>query len=97
MTRSSRRWVLFQAGNNRVVVESSIDEQADQISSLYDLLTFSDRPLSPSGLHRDRERQTDSLPKRSVLDVLRLVKESLGEEGMRRLEEDGVVPRRREL
>jgi len=59
--------------------------KADQIASLYDLLTFKDQPNS------QRERNG---VKKSVPDILRMVKESLGEEGLKRLQEDGIVRRR---
>jgi hypothetical protein len=32
--------------------------------------------------------------KKSVPDILRMVKESLGEEGLKRLQEDGIVRKR---
>ena len=59
--------------------------QADQIASLYDLLTFKDQPNSQKVRHG---------VKKSVPDILRMVKESLGEEGLKRLQEDGIVRRR---
>jgi hypothetical protein len=59
--------------------------QADQIASLYDLLSFKDQPNS----------QNDKRGvKKSVPDILRMVKESLGEEGLKRLQEDGIVRKR---
>lgn len=65
--------------------------QADQISELYSLLSYRDRKDQP-GRHQDKSKVGRSVP-----DILRMVKDSLGEEGLRRLEEDGVgVQRRRE-
>lgn len=46
-------------------------------------MTIQDRPV------RDGE-MTASKVKKSVPDILRMVRESLGDEGIRRLEEDGV-------
>jgi len=63
--------------------------QADQIASLYELLNFHDKPDN-----RDSSGKGTVGVKKSVADVLRMVRESLGEEGARRLEEDGVVGRR---
>jgi hypothetical protein len=60
------------------------DKQADQIASLYDLLTFKDKP--------DTRHGKPGVMK-SVPDILRMVKESLGEEGLRRLQEDGGIKR----
>ncbi|KAK4686263.1 hypothetical protein P7C73_g3869, partial [Tremellales sp. Uapishka_1] len=64
-------------------VIDTLEQKADQISSLYDLLDFKDRPVSPS--------HPEDLPphaKKSVNDLMRLVRESLGEDALRRLEED---------
>jgi catechol 2,3-dioxygenase-like lactoylglutathione lyase family enzyme len=61
--------------------------QADQIAELYDLLTFHDKPAEP------RENGTGGAAsggRKSVHDVMRMVKESLGEEAMNRLEQDGL-------
>jgi len=59
--------------------------QADQIASLYDLISFKDQPNT---------RNQRNGVKKSVPDILRMVRESLGEEGLRRLQEDGIVKRR---
>jgi len=59
--------------------------KADQIASLYDLLTFKDQPNS--------QKKRNGV-KKSVPYILRMVKESLGEEGLKRLQEDGFVRRR---
>ena len=59
--------------------------KADQIASLYDLLTFKDQPNS------QKERKE---VKKSVPDILRMVKESLGEDGLKRLQDEGIVRRR---
>jgi hypothetical protein len=67
------------------------DQQADQIAELYSLLSYEDRT--------DGMAKTDAglrKASKSVGDVLKMVKDSLGEEGLRRLHEDGVgVTRRR--
>jgi hypothetical protein len=60
------------------------NDQADQIASLYDLLSFKDQ----------LDSQKSKGVKKSVPDILRMVKESLGEEGLRRLQEDGIVRKR---
>ena len=57
--------------------------QADQIAALYDLLTVQDRPVRP-----DEFRDFGGV-KKSVPDILRMVRETVGEEGMRRLEWEG--------
>lgn len=59
--------------------------QADQIASLYDLLSFKDQPNT---------QKEQSGVKKSVPDILRMVRDSLGEEGLRRLQEDGIVKKR---
>jgi hypothetical protein len=69
----------------RLRISSELIIQADQIASLYDLLTFKDQPNS------QKER---SGVKKSVPDILRMVKETLGEEGLKRLQEDGIVRKR---
>lgn len=63
--------------------------QADQIAELYDLLTFQDKPAEP----RENGNGTGGAAsggRKSVHDVMRMVKESLGEEAMKRLEQDGL-------
>lgn len=72
------------------VVKGQADRQADQISALYDLLSFQDKEL-PKG---DGGQKKGGVRK-SIPEVLRMVRESLGEEGLRRLEEDGVNAARR--
>ncbi|ORY32305.1 hypothetical protein BCR39DRAFT_523842 [Naematelia encephala] len=73
------------ADHLREVIDT-LEQKADQIASLYDLLHFKDRPLTSFEL----ERQTGKVETRkSVHDVLRMVRETLGDEGMRRLERDG--------
>jgi len=57
--------------------------QADQISSLYDLLNFADKPMTGTS-------GGNGGVKKSVPDILRMVRDSLGEEGIKRLENDGV-------
>jgi hypothetical protein len=73
----------------RPVVEGQADRQADQISALYDLLSFQDKEL-PRG-----QGEKQGGVRKSIPEVLRMVRESLGEEGLRRLEEDGVNAARR--
>ncbi|KAK8865923.1 hypothetical protein IAR55_001071 [Kwoniella newhampshirensis] len=80
---SAKRHVL--ADHLREVIDT-LEKKADQIGDLYDLLAFNDKPLSASG-------QATSSGKggwvgKSVGDVMRMVKESLGEEGWERLERD---------
>ena len=58
------------------------DWQADQIAALYDLLSLQDRPTSPTA--------GGEQVRKSVPDIMRMVRESLGEEGVKRLEKDGV-------
>jgi len=70
--------------------EGQADRQADQISALYDLLSFQDKEL-PKG----HDGQKKGGVRKSIPEVLRMVRESLGEEGLRRLEEDGVNAARR--
>lgn len=61
-----------------------VELQADQIASLYTLLSFRDRPTSETETRASKGQK-------SVFDILRMVKDTLGDEGMRRLEEDGVL------
>ena len=70
---------------SRQVLIVKLTKQADQIASLYDLISFRDQP--------NTQKQGSGV-KKSVPDILRMVRESLGEEGLRRLQEDGIVKRR---
>ena len=70
---------------SRQVLIVKLTKQADQIASLYDLISFKDQP--------NTQKQGSGV-KKSVPDILRMVRESLGEEGLRRLQEDGIVKRR---
>lgn len=65
--------------------------QAGQIQALYSLLRFQDRPL---GSRDSQERQTAGVTG-APIDVFRMVRDTLGEEAVRRLEEDGVTVGRR--
>ncbi|WVN85439.1 uncharacterized protein L203_100585 [Cryptococcus depauperatus CBS 7841] len=76
----SKRHVL--AEHLREVIDT-LEIKADQISDLYNLLTFKDKPIPLDGM----ARQTDK-GKRSVGDVIRMVKESLGNEMWQRLQDD---------
>jgi hypothetical protein len=58
---------------------------ADHISSLYDLLNFSDKP-------DNRPNSSSRRVSKSVGDVMRMVREVLGEDGIERLKREGVVP-----
>lgn len=78
LTRSSRRSVSFRGGVSR----AWLTEQADQIAALYDLLSFEDKPV-PARNNAAAQRHT------SVHDVMRMVKESLGEEAFERLNLNG--------
>ncbi|KAI9635287.1 uncharacterized protein MKK02DRAFT_43969 [Dioszegia hungarica] len=81
---AAKRHVL--ADHLKEVIDT-LEQKADQISSLYDLLNFQDRPDTrggPSGTTRKVSK--------SVADVMRMVKETLGEEGVERLKREGVVP-----
>jgi hypothetical protein len=65
--------------------------QAGQIQALYSLLHFQDRPLDSRA---SQERQMAG-GKGAPTDVFRMVRDTLGEEAVRRLEEDGVTVGRR--
>ncbi|ODO07271.1 hypothetical protein L198_00850 [Cryptococcus wingfieldii CBS 7118] len=77
---SAKRHVL--ADHLREVIDT-LEQKADQISELYSLLVFSDKTLS-AGERRERNKQGV----KSVGDVLRMVKGSLGEEVWARLQRD---------
>ncbi|ODN84442.1 hypothetical protein L202_00392 [Cryptococcus amylolentus CBS 6039] len=77
---SAKRHVL--ADHLREVIDT-LEQKADQISELYSLLVFSDKTLS-AGERRERNKQGV----KSVGDVLRMVKRSLGEEVWARLQRD---------
>jgi len=79
LTLWSKRSVYRLQGVDQLTIK------ADQIAALYDLLTFKDQPSSQKEGNR---------VKKSVPDILRMVKDSLGEEGLKRLQEDGIVRRR---
>lgn len=63
--------------------------QADQITALYDLLEFQDKPL-PKQSKADRASRQQHKTKH---DVMRMVQESLGDEAFRRLGLNGVRSR----
>ncbi|WWC66256.1 uncharacterized protein I206_100157 [Kwoniella pini CBS 10737] len=77
---SSKRHVL--AEHLKEVIDV-LEQKADQIGDLYDLLEFSDKPLSSSQGDRITANK-----KQSVNDVLRMVKNSLGQDVFNRLEDD---------
>ncbi|WVQ62201.1 uncharacterized protein L199_000340 [Kwoniella botswanensis] len=78
---SSKRHVL--AEHLREVIDV-LESKADQIGDLYELLEFRDKPLSDAQKYDGNGRWVG----KSVGDVLRMVKSSLGEEVWRRLEGD---------
>jgi hypothetical protein len=65
--------------------------QAGQIQALYSLLHFQDRPLDPRSTRQPVRAHVKGAPR----DVLRMVRETLGDDAVRRLEEDGVTMGRR--
>ena len=73
---------------NAIAVIRLTSMQAAQIQALYSLLHFQDRPL-----HSDA--RTAPAAARAVkgapADVFRMVRETLGEDAARRLEQDGVA------
>ncbi|CAD6565637.1 MAG: hypothetical protein TREMPRED_001621 [Tremellales sp. Tagirdzhanova-0007] len=81
-----KRKVLAQ--HLREVIDT-LEQKADQIASLYELLRFKDKTDPQIGDSHVRD------VKKSVPDILRMVRESLGEDALRRLEDDGVGRRSR--
>ncbi len=63
--------------------------QSGQIHALYSLLSFQDRPDDGIGA-RARGRDAHEGAAKAPRDVMRMVRETLGEEAVARLEEDGV-------
>nr|XP_018267304.1 uncharacterized protein I303_01289 [Kwoniella dejecticola CBS 10117]OBR89462.1 hypothetical protein I303_01289 [Kwoniella dejecticola CBS 10117] len=87
---SSKRHVL--AEHLKEVIDV-LEQKADQIGDLYELLEFSDRPISPPAAQSQSQTQGEVRIQegwigKSVGDVLRMVKSSLGEEVFERLEDD---------
>nr|XP_019049225.1 hypothetical protein I302_03006 [Kwoniella bestiolae CBS 10118]OCF28155.1 hypothetical protein I302_03006 [Kwoniella bestiolae CBS 10118] len=86
---SSKRHVL--AEHLREVIDT-LEQKADQIGDLYELLSFADKPLSGDG---DAQGKEGKWVGKSVGDVLRMVKSSMGEEVWGRLESDLGLGRRK--
>ncbi|WVF70618.1 hypothetical protein IAT40_005410 [Kwoniella sp. CBS 6097] len=89
---SAKRHVL--ADHLKEVIDT-LEKKADQIGDLYQLLSYSDRPSSSASGHRDerynQHRAGDGQERwigKSVGDVLRMVKDSLGDDVWGRLQDD---------
>ncbi|ORX35965.1 hypothetical protein BD324DRAFT_651874 [Kockovaella imperatae] len=65
-------------------VIDTIEQKADQIAALYNVLSVQDRAV------RSGEIGGFAGVSKSVPDILRMVRETIGEEGMKRLEREGV-------
>ncbi|OCF33341.1 hypothetical protein I316_05083 [Kwoniella heveanensis BCC8398] len=88
---SAKRHVL--ADHLKEVIDT-LEQKADQIGDLYHLLSFSDRPATTAhsnhvqaGYNREMQRGERWVGK-SVGDVLRMVKDSLGDDVWERLQDD---------
>ncbi|WWC86246.1 uncharacterized protein L201_001119 [Kwoniella dendrophila CBS 6074] len=82
---SSKRHVL--ADHLKEVIDI-LENKADQIGDLYELLSFQNKPLTNSQEQQQRNNSSNSGKYKSVNDVLRMVKSSLGEDVWNRLEND---------
>ncbi|RXK35042.1 hypothetical protein M231_07695 [Tremella mesenterica] len=80
----AKRHVL--ADHLREVIDT-LEHKADQISALYELLSVHDLPSSHS---HDERKVGQGKIRKSVPDIVRMVRDSLGEEGLKRLKKDGI-------
>ncbi|WVQ97310.1 hypothetical protein IAU59_004421 [Kwoniella sp. CBS 9459] len=87
---SAKRHVL--ADHLKEVIDT-LEQKADQIGDLYQLLSFSDRPCGPAEVSPQQTRPgaggaQERWVGKTVGDVLRMVKDSLGDDVWGRLQDD---------